>query len=97
MHQSVSDRERLFALVLNEIRLRLASHLGSTCDSEPGVRHAAHLAYAVHNIALDALDALDEKHSDLQSAIKMIESADRMLGEDFASRVLDSDRVFGGH
>lgn len=44
-------QEQVLAFAVYEIRLLLASHLGSGNQSDLSIRAAAHLAYALHNQA----------------------------------------------
>jgi hypothetical protein len=77
-------QEQLLAFALYEIRLLLADHLGSKCDSHPSIRAAAHLAYALHNEA-DAV--VQGKSFDVEKAVARLGAVDRMLATDFRGRL----------
>lgn len=79
----MSQKEQLLAFVVYEIRLLLAGHLGSQSASDPSVRAAAHLAYALHN---EANSALQGNSFDTQEAIERLGAVDRILGTDFQDR-----------
>lgn len=77
-------REQLLAFAVYEIRLLLAEHLGSECDSHPSIRAAAHLSYALHNEA----DAVMQGASfDVVQAVARLAAVDRMLATDFQDRL----------
>ncbi len=53
----MSDEQlKIMAAAVYEIRCLLSGHLGSTCDSDPDVRLAAHLSYALHNQSLEVIE-----------------------------------------
>ncbi|WP_081677855.1 hypothetical protein [Novilysobacter defluvii] len=79
----MSQQEQLLAFAVYEIRLLLAGHLGSQSTSELPVRAAAHLAYALHN---EADNALRGNTFDAEQAIERLGAVDRMLGTDFQDR-----------
>lgn len=79
---TTSDHGRLMAAAIYEIRLLLSAHLGSESDSDPCVRLAAHLAYALHNDALAMLEG--DGDFDLDSAQKRIKTAESIVGDAFA-------------
>jgi hypothetical protein len=82
-----SKQERMFAKAIYEIRLLLSGYLGSSSEGDIAVRQAAHLAYALHNQALQSLagDAID-----FEGTLGSIASVDNMLGSDFASRFAEA-------
>ena len=79
--QTTTDRERVLAAALYEIRLLLAGYLGSDNEATQDVRQAAHLAYATHNLAQSVLDGSE---GDLGSSLSAICAVDAMLGSKFA-------------
>lgn len=79
----MSQQEQLLAFAVYEIRLLLASHLGSESASDVSVRTAAHLAYALHNEA-DAVMRGDA--FDAQAALARLGAVDKMLGSDLHNR-----------
>lgn len=84
---STPDPTKTLAFVVCEIRLLLASHLGSGANGEPPVRAAAHLAYALHN---EALAVMEGRSFDAQKAEAAIARVDEMLGESFATRLSEA-------
>jgi hypothetical protein len=80
-------QEQLLAFAVYEIRLLLAGHLGSDSTSDPAVRAAAHLAYALHNQA-DA--ALQGRTFDAQQGFASIGGVDRMLSTNFQARLSEA-------
>ena len=80
-----SDQNKLIALALYEIRLILASQLGSENETDTSTRVASHLAYALHN---EALAVLEGKSFDIDKALRKIESIDKILGEDYSSHFI---------
>jgi hypothetical protein len=76
-----AEGTRLFAQAIYEIRLLLGSHLGSSSDCSPEVRMAAHLAYALHN---QALQSLAGQSVDVAQAKMSIAAVDRMLNSNFS-------------
>ncbi|OEC37365.1 hypothetical protein A7D25_01500 [Pseudomonas sp. 21C1] len=78
---------QLFAFAIYEIRQLLAHHLGSDDNSDPAVKAAAHLAYALHNQA-DVI--LQDRTFDPQQAIESLNAIDRMLATNFQARFLQS-------
>lgn len=84
---------KLIAQALNEVRILLASHLGSQSNSPTEVRVAAHLAYALHN---QALAVMEGKSFSIDAALKGVRAVDRMFGEEFEKRfasLLGADNV----
>ena len=79
----MSQQEQLLAFAVYEIRLLLASHLGSESSSDLSIRTAAHLAYALHNEA-DA--AIRGQYFDAQKAFARLGTVDKMLGSDLQNR-----------
>jgi hypothetical protein len=71
--------ELLLAAALYEVRLLLASYLGSANTAELPVRVAAHLAYALHN---DALAVLEGKPFQVDAALARIKAVDRIVGKE---------------
>jgi hypothetical protein len=81
------DQNQIMAFAVYELRLLLAGHLGSLSESEPSVRAAAHLAYALHN---QALAVLNGKSFDPEHAMDAIASVDRMFGENFLQQLSEA-------
>jgi len=77
-------QEQLMAFVVYEIRLLLASYLGSDSTSDLSIRAAAHLAYALHNQA-DAV--LQGNAFDPQQAKEALGDVDRLLATNFQTRL----------
>ena len=75
---------KLLAAAIYEIRTLLSPHLGSDSDSEPEVRLAAHLAYALHNDALSVLEG--PGHFDVQSASDRTIAAERIAEGRFSDQ-----------
>lgn len=78
---SPTDRERVLALAVYEIRLLLAGYLGNQDEVAMDVRQAAHLAYALHNVALGAIEG---DIADLTKIPGSIAAVDKMRGSQFA-------------
>ena len=74
---------KILAFALYELRQLLSGQLGSDGDGNP-VTTAAHLAYALHN---QALSALQGESFDVASAVSALASVDRMFGESFVQRL----------
>lgn len=74
----MNDSEtKLIANALYEIRLLLASYLGSENEAPTDIRFAAHLAYALHNEA----SALAAGNSfDVNTALQKVRAIDAILG-----------------
>ena len=84
---------KVLALALLEIRQLLASELGVRIPSETAthIRHAAHLAYAVHNEALAVLAGDSFNATD---ALERLSQADSLFGADgFTASVLNECRA----
>ena len=81
-----ATQEQLLAFALYEIRLLLAHYLGSE-ETDPSVRAAAHLAYALHN---QASVALQGGAFDPAEAISALGAVDRLLETDFQERLASS-------
>ena len=79
---TTTEHARLMAAAVYEIRLLLSDHLGTECNSDPCVRLAAHLAYALHNDALAVLEPDEE--FDLDAARKRIRAAESIVGDAYA-------------
>ncbi len=77
-----SEHARLMAAAVYELRLLLSDHLGSECDSDPCLRLAAHLAYALHNDALAMLE--HDETFDLDAARRRIRAAEFIVGDTYA-------------
>ncbi len=71
------NEARVLALAVYQIRILLAGHSGSGDTGDVAVRHAARLAYALHNEALAVLEA---RHYDVHGAIARIGVLDAELG-----------------
>ncbi len=84
---TTTEHARLMAAAVYEIRLLLSDHLGTACNSDPCVRLAAHLAYALHNDALAVFERDEE--FDLNDARKRIRASESMVGDRYADN--------GGH
>jgi hypothetical protein len=84
-----ASAEKMLAHAVYEIRVLLASYLGSQNEAAPDVRQAAHLAYAVHNVALGVLN--DEAVS-LSVAHGAIEAVDKLFGSDFSGSFAGGER-----
>ncbi|GAA5161015.1 hypothetical protein [Viridibacterium curvum] len=81
------DQTKILAFAVFELRVLLAGHLGNEASSEPRVRAAAHLAYALHNHALDALDG---KSFDVADAMSAIARVDEVFGENFTQQLVEA-------
>lgn len=75
---TIDMQTKILARTLYEIRVLLANYLGSTAEGDPAVRYAAHLAYALHN---QALELLDNKSFNVNEAINQITVVDKMFSE----------------
>lgn len=81
------DQAKILAFAVFELRLLLAAHLGSETDSEPSVRAAAHLAYALHN---QALAVLEGGSFDPITAVEAIAQVDKRFGENFVQQLQEA-------
>ncbi|TWO72520.1 hypothetical protein FN976_05515 [Caenimonas sedimenti] len=81
------DQHQILAFALYELRLLLAGHLGPDSGSEPAVRAAAHLAYALHN---QALAVLEGKSFDRAQALRAIAAVDERFGENFMQQLSEA-------
>jgi hypothetical protein len=81
------DQNQILAFAVYELRLLLAGHLGSASESEPSVRAAAHLAYALHN---QALAVLEGKSFDPVQAVVAIAGVDERFGENFLQQLSEA-------
>lgn len=79
--EDVQRQAKLLAQAIFDIRVLLASHLGSQSSSPAEVRVAAHLAYVLHN---QALAVIEGKPFDIEASLEQIRSVDRMFGERLA-------------
>lgn len=86
MSENMSE-EKLLAHALFHIRILLAAFLGSESQEPLQVRFAAHLAYALHN---EALAVIEDKHFDVQNALRHIEKIDQILGIEDGKRFTNS-------
>ena len=80
-------QNQLLAFAVYEIRQLLAHYLGSDATSDPAVKAAAHLAYALHNQA-DAI--LQGRILDPQETMESLNAVDRMLATNFQAKFLQS-------
>jgi hypothetical protein len=78
-----SDTSRLLAWALYDLRLLLSPHVGGASEAPPEVRAAAELAYAVHNLALAAMQGSSIREAQFSEALAR---AERASGEPFLSR-----------
>jgi len=78
------DQSKILAFALFELRLLLAGHLGPESNSEPAIKAAAHLAYALHN---QAIAVLEGKSFNPTEAIEAIARVDQMFGENFVQQL----------
>ena len=79
-----SDQIKILAFAVYQLRLLLAGHLGSDANTDPSVRAAAHLAYALHN---QALAVLEGRSFDLTEALEAIRKVDKVFGENFVEHL----------
>lgn len=78
------SRAKVLAAAVIEIRTQLAHYLGSESGADKSVRLAAHLAYALHNEAIDEIEeSLDCKNSTHVSRVKQAEA---MIGSIYADQ-----------
>lgn len=81
MSDSEQDLEkRLMAAAVYELRVLLASYIGS--DEPPAIRAPAEFAYALHN---QALAILEGKPVDVPAALRSLERLTPLLGEKYLS------------
>ena len=73
-----SNKKKLMAAAVYEIRILLSGYLGSNNEADTAVRLAAHLAYALHNEALTILE--DNGDFDLGAALAKIKTAEKIVG-----------------
>ena len=71
------------AAAVFEIRLLLSNYLGSSCDADPSIRLAAHLAYALHNEALAIFEG--DGQVDIDAARRRIAHVEMIVGESFSN------------
>lgn len=83
------DQNQILAFAVYQLRLLLAGHLGPSADTEPAVRAAAHLAYALHN---QALAVLEGKSFDASEALEAIAKVDKRLGENFVQQLSEATK-----
>jgi hypothetical protein len=81
--QQEEPQIKILAQALFEIRVLLASYLGSDNAGDSCVRQAAHLAYALHNEALSVIDGASFETGYISERLMAV---DRMLGSDFSLR-----------
>lgn len=78
------DQSKILAFAVFELRLLLAGHLGPESSSEPAIKAAAHLAYALHNQALAVLEGNSFNPTE---AVEAIARVDQMFGENFVQQL----------
>lgn len=83
---------RVMAQAVYEVRLLLSGYLGSSNEGDMAVRRAAHLAYALHN---QALAAVEGGTFDAARAVASVSAVDRLLGSDFGPRFEELLRAGG--
>lgn len=91
--QDQNAEVKLIAHALYQIRLLLSGHLGSDNTSPTEIRVAAHLAYALHN---EALEIMEGRHFDVELALKKIGAIDNIVGTEdgtWLSRALSSGKA----
>lgn len=76
---------KLLAAALYQCRILLGDYLGPESDVSTHLRLAAHLAYALHN---DALAAMDGRAFDVQASLARIANIDRIIGGKDAQEVV---------
>ena len=80
----MTNKNKVIAAALYEIRVLLSMHLGSTSKSDPEVRLAAHLAYTLHNDALAEIEGtLVAPNSSHQRTLEVMEE---MIGSKYADQ-----------
>ncbi len=84
---TTNESTKLLAAAIYELRLLLSDHIGSQSESDPNLRLAAHLAYALHNEALAVMES-DGKF-DIDATRERIRVAESIVGSKFADN--------GGH
>ena len=82
---SVVTQGEVLALALYEIRRLLAGEVGASTEVPAHIRHAAHLAYAIHN---EALGVLAGGGFDAPDALARLGNADKLVGADGFTRAL---------
>ena len=86
----VVTQAEVLALAVYEIRRLLASEVGPSGETPAHIRHAAHLAYAIHN---EALAVLAGEGFDATDALARLIYADTLVGADgFTLRILNECR-----
>ncbi|MGH1543888.1 MAG: hypothetical protein ACRBHB_26050 [Arenicella sp.] len=80
-----SDQNKLIALALYEIRVLLASKIGSENKADMSTRVAAHLAYALHN---EASSIMEGKSFSVDEALRKIKAIDRILNEEYSDNFM---------
>lgn len=76
-----SDQNKLIALALYEIKVILASKLGSGNEADTPTRIAAHLANALHN---EALSIIEGKGFNVEEALEKVKEIDQILNEEYS-------------
>ena len=71
---------KVLAQAIYEIRLLLGDYLDEETGVDPEVRQAAHLAYALHN---EALQVLSGGSFDIPASLARLEAVDLKLGSSF--------------
>ncbi len=85
---SVSPSQtQILAFAVFELRLLLAGHLGDRQECEPSVQVAAHLAYALHN---QALAALEGRPFDTAEALEAIAKIDDAFSENLVQQLTEA-------
>lgn len=79
-----SHEVQLIANALSEIRSLLSSYLGSENGAPLEVRLAAHIAYALHN---EAVNLIEGKRFDVNSALRKVAAIDNILPGNDGSRL----------
>jgi hypothetical protein len=75
---------QILAFAVFELRVLLAGQLAPDAQTEPAVRAAAHLAYALHNQALAVLEGTS---FDAAQAVEAIARVDQQFGENFVQQL----------
>ena len=81
-----AKQNKLIALALYEIRVLLASKLGSENEADMPTRIAAHLSYALHSEALAVIEGND---FDLKEALSKIKAIDDVLKEKYSTHLIE--------
>ena len=87
-----SHEVQLIANALSEIRSLLSSYLGSENGVPLEVRLAAHIAYALHN---EAVNLIEGKRLDVNSALRKVAAIDNILPGNDGSRLASAWTIEG--